>query len=267
MYRFLSAALLASLLLSACGLIPSLNPTVTAVATATSLPTDTPQPSLTPTPSQTPTRTPTATPDKAATKAAQATQAAEAVLEELDKYLGADSGIDYQFGHLLWQQTDPIKITMDGPAMQYAGIKEDPTAGDFIFKSDVTWEATGLIVCGAAFRSEDNIEKGKQYLFSYLRLSGLPAWRIEVDQYGRFLNSPTDVRFSDALDLDNGATNQFILVAQDNEFTLYLNRNREGRYFDYSSQRSDGLFAFFGSQTGGDGRCVFENSWIWSLDE
>jgi hypothetical protein len=267
MYRFLSAALLASLLLSGCGLVPALKPTATALATATLRPTDTPQPSLTPTPSQTPTRTPTATPDKAATKAAQATQDASAVLEELDKYLGADSGIDYQAGQLLWQQADPIKITMTGPAMQYAALEDDLTAGDFIFKSDVTWEATGLIVCGAVFRSEDNIEKGKQYLFSFLRFSGLPAWRIEVDQYGRFLNSPTDVRFSDALDLDNGATNQFVLVARGNEFNLYLNRNREGRYFDYSSQRSDGLFAFIGSQTGGDGRCVFENSWIWSLDE
>jgi hypothetical protein len=231
------------------------------------VPTDTPQPTLTSTPSETPTPTSTATPDAAATQAAQSTQAADAVLEELDLYLGEESGIDYQIGHLLWRQTRSIGIDLSGPDYEYAGLEEDPTAGDFIFKSDVTWEATGLLVCGAVFRSEPNIEKGRQYLFSFLRFSGLPAWRIEVDQYGQFQNSPTDIRFSGALDLDNGATNQFILVAQDNEFTLYLNQNREGRYFDYSSQRSEGVFAFFASQTSGQGTCLFENSWIWSLDE
>ncbi|HEU0293367.1 MAG TPA: hypothetical protein VFR47_11565 [Anaerolineales bacterium] len=265
MNRFLSVALLAAVLLSACGVLPALNPTAT--ATVTPLPTDTPQPTLTSTPSATPTPTSTSTPDAVATQAAQSTQAADSVLEELDMYLGEKSGIDYQVGHLLWSQTDPAKITLTGPDTEYIGLEDDSTAGDFIFKSDVTWEATGLLVCGAVFRSEANIEKGKQYLFSFLRFSGLPAWQIEVDQYGQFLNSPTDVRFSDALDLDNGATNQFILVARDNEFTLYLNRNREGRYFDYSSQRSEGAFAFFASQTSGRGTCLFENSWIWSMDE
>jgi len=202
----------------------------------------------------------------AATKAAQATQVAGDVLAELDKYLGQDSGIDYETGHLLWQQVDSTTIKLTGPDYGYMGLDGEPTAGNFIFKSDVTWEATGVLVCGAVFRSEPDIEKGKQYLFLFLRFSGLPAWRIEVDQYGRFQNSFTDVRYSDAIDQGNGATNQFILVAKDNEFTVYLNRNREGRYFDYSNQRVNGSFGFFASQTAGRGNCLFKNSWIWSLD-
>lgn len=264
MKRFSYIALIVSMLLMGCGAIPGLSPTATPTLVPTN--TNTPDPTLTPTPTDTPTPTATSTPDVAATQAAQATQMAKDVLAELDEFLGKQSDIDYKVGHLVWQQTDPIRMNLAGPDFGYAAIDEEPTAGDFVFKSDVTWEATGLISCGAIFRSEPNIEQGKQYLFSFLRFSGLPAWRIEVAQFGRFLNSPTDIRFSDALDLDNGATNQFILVVKDNEFTLYLNGNREGRYFDYSSQRMEGTFAFFASQASGDGNCLYENSWIWSLD-
>ena len=92
-------------------------------------------------------------------------------------------------------------------------------------------------MCGAIFRSEPDMDKGKQYQFVFLRFSGLPAWAIEVHEYGQFRNSPTKTKFSDALDLDNGATNEFMLVVQDDHFTLYLNEARQGTYYDYSKQR------------------------------
>src|SRR5262245_28356849 len=216
MKRFLSILLLVPVMLSACGGIPSLNPT----ATATPLPTDTPEPTLTPTPTATPTPVPTSTPDVVASQAVQATQVAADVLAELDKSLGTDSGVPYQDGHLLWQQSDALSIKLNGPSQDFSGIDEKVSAANFILKSEVKWEATGLLVCGAVFRSEPDIEKGKQYMFLFLRFSGLPAWAIEVHQYGQFQNSPSDTRFSDAVDLDNGATNRFILVVQDDNFTL-----------------------------------------------
>jgi len=263
MKRFLSIALLVPVLLSACGAIPALSPT----ATATLLPTVTPEPTLTPTPTETPTPVPTSTPDVAATQAVQATQAAADVLAELDKNLGSNSDIPYQAGHLLWQQSAPLSIKLNGPSQDFLGIDEKVSASNFILKSDVKWEATGLLVCGAVFRSEPDIEKGKQYMFLFLRFSGLPAWAIEVHQYGQFQNSPTGTKFSDAVDLDNGATNQFFLVVQDDNFTLYMNGQRQGRYYDYSKQRSEGVFGFVGLQTSGKGTCGFKNSWIWSLDQ
>jgi hypothetical protein len=263
MKRFLSLALLMPVLLSACGGIPAFNPT----ATATPLPTDTPEPTFTPTPTNTPTPVPTSTPDIAATQAVEATQAAADVLAELDKNLGSDSDIPYQDGRLIWQQSDPLSVKLNGPSQDFLEIDEEVSAGNFILKSDVKWEATGLLVCGAIFRSESDIEKGKQYMFLFLRFSGLPAWAIEVHQYGQFQNSPTDTRFSDAVDLDNGATNQFFLVVQDDHFTLYMNGQRQGRYYDYSKQRSDGVFGFVGLQSSGKGTCDFKNSWIWSLDQ
>lgn len=259
MKRFVSISLLVLILLSACSTLAP------APATPTPEPTDTPQPTATPLPTDTPTPVPTSTPDQAATVAAQSTETADAILSELDGVLG-DSDIPYQDGHLAWKQAKPMTVNLSGPSWEYLEVDKKLVAGNFILKSDITWEASGIIICGVIFRSEPNIEEGKQYQFVYLRLSGLPAWDIEVFDFGRFKNSPTKRQFSDAIDQGNGATNQVILVAQDEQFTLYLNRARQGRYFDYSKQRMEGSFAFEGSQDSGKGSCKFEDSWIWALE-
>jgi hypothetical protein len=259
MKRFVYASLLVLLLLSACSTLAP------APATSTPVPTDTPQPTATPLPTDTPTAVPTSTPDKAATAAAQATETSDAILSELDEVLG-ESDVPYQAGHLAWKQDKPMKVSLSGPSWDYMELDKKLAAGNFILKSDITWEASGIIVCGFIFRSEPDLEEGKQYHFAYLRLSGLPAWEIEVYDFGRFKNTPTKTQYSDAIDQANGATNQVILVAQDEKFLLYLNRADQGRYFDYSKQRMDGSFAFEGSQDSGKGSCTFENSWIWALE-
>jgi hypothetical protein len=260
MKHFPYLALVAVMLVGACSSIPGL-----AQPTSTPLPTNTPQPTFTPLPANTPTQVPTATPDAAATAAASATQAASAILSDLEKRLG-DTEIPYKDGHLAWEQTRPLKISMSGPDQEILAIDEELTAGNFILKSDVTWEATGLLLCGAVFRSEPDLEKGKQYQFMFMRFSGLPAWAIEVHEFGLYQNSPTKAKFSDVLDLGNGRTNQFILVVEDDHFTLYLNKMRQGTYYDYSKQRSDGSFGFLGLQQSGAGSCEFENSWVWVLE-
>jgi hypothetical protein len=259
MHRFPYFALLTLILLSACGRSPLASPT------ATPLPSNTPQPTASQTALPTSTSTPTATPDITATAAANATLVAEDVINDLDKVLG-DSEIPYPEGHLAWKQDEPLNIEMTGPDQGFLAIAEDLTAGDFILKSDVTWNATGLMVCGAIFRSEPDLDQGKQYQFMFLRFSGLPAWAIEVHEFGQFRNSPTKTKFSDALDLGNGATNEFILAVEDDHFTLYLNKARQGTYYDYSKQRAEGSFGFLGAQQSGDGNCKFENSWIWTLE-
>lgn len=254
---------LAALLVLISATLACVTPATSPEATATALPSDTPAPTATNTPM--PTNTPTATPDVAATAAAQATQSAEDVLSELDKLL-SDTDVPYKEGHLAWQQTESLDIRLSGPDYQILGIDKDLTAGNFILKSDVTWEATGILVCGAIFRSEPNLEEGKQYQFVYLRYSGLPAWEIEVYDAGYFKNTPTKTKFSNALNLNNGSTNQFVLVVQDNHFTVYINNIRQGTYYDYSKQRTEGAFGVVGSQDSGDGNCEYENSWVWTLD-
>src|SRR5688572_28771438 len=262
MKKFLSFALLTLILLSSCGKIPFLAaPTSTLPPPAS----QTPQPTASPTPAPTQTSTPTATPDVTATAAANATLAAGEVINDLEKVL-RDEDIPYKEGHLAWQQNKPLKVEMTGPDHEILEIDKKLTAGDFILKSDVTWDATGLLLCGAIFRSEPNLAEGKQYQFLFLRFSGLPAWAIEVHEFGQYRNSPTKTKFSDALDLGNGATNEFILAVEDDHFTLYLNKARQGTYYDYSKQRAEGSFGFLGAQQSGDGNCKFENSWIWALE-
>ena len=260
MKRFLYLSLLILLLFPACNVLPGLAP-----STSTPLPTNTPAPTFTPLPTETPTLVPTSTPDKTATAAAQATETSNSILQELDKLLG-DTDVPYQDGHLAWKQTKPLTVTLKGPGWDYVEIDKNLTADNFILKSDVTWEASGIIICGAIFRSEPSFEEGKQYQFAYLRLSGLPAWEIDVFEFGNFKNSPSKTQFSNAIDQGNGATNQVLLVAQDEQFTVYINQARQGRYFDYSKQRMSGSFAFHGFQDSGDGTCNYENSWVWALE-
>lgn len=261
MKRFPIFAITVSLLLIVACVVPGM-----AAPTATPLPTNTPEPTFTPSPTATATLVPTSTPDMTATAIAQATATADGVLAEIEKVLG-DTDIEYKKGHLAWQQDEPMSITMHGPSAQYMDIKDDLTAGNFILKSDVIWNATGLLVCGVTFRSDTNLEVGKQYQFLFMRFSGLPAWAIEVHEYGQFSNSPTKVQYSAAVDQGNDATNQIILIAREEQFNLYINKVSQGRYFDYSKQRMDGSFAFLAYQDSGDGSCEYENSWIWSLDE
>lgn len=259
MKRFPCYALLVLMLaILACGSVPGASPQVE--------PSDIPEATTTTAPTDTPTPLPTSTPDVAATAAVRATQSAADTLSELDDVLG-DTDIPYADGHLAWQHDSLLTIKMTGPDYRITDIDKTLTAGNFIFKSDVTWEASGILICGAIFRSEPDLKKGRQYQFVFLRLSGLPAWAIEVHEFGNFKNTPTKTKFSDALDLGNGSTNQFMLVVQDDNFTLYLNGVRQGRYFDYSNQRTEGSFGFMGYQDSGNGKCEFENSWIWSLDQ
>jgi hypothetical protein len=265
MKRFPLPALLALMIAAlACGgtaPVADVKPTATLV-----IPSDTPAPTDTPMPTDTPPPPPTATPDTAATAAVLATQSASDVSAELDTWLGG-SDVPYKDGHLMWQQTETVKIDMTGPQDDnFREIGENLTAGNFIFKSDVTWEASGVLICGLIFRSERHLIGGKQYQFYFYRLSGLPAYFIDVYEFGEFKNTITDERFSKDLDVSNGGTNKFMLVAQDNQFNVYINGNRQSRFFDDSKQRAEGYLAFLAWQESGTGSCQFENSWVWSLD-
>jgi hypothetical protein len=261
MKQFLYLSLLLALLVSGCNVLPVAEP---ATATASSAPSSTPEPTLTPLPTDTPTPVPTSTPDTTATALVMATESSSSVLQELDALLG-DTDIPYQDGYLAWKQEKSMAVNLSGPSRNYVDVNGDVSGANFVLKSDVTWEASGIIVCGITFRSEPNLEQGKQYQFLYLRLSGLPAWEIDVFQFGKYKNSPSKTQYSNAIDQGNGATNEVVLVGQDEKFTVYINRARQGRYFDYSKQRQEGFFAFMGFQDSGTGSCKFDDSWIWML--
>ncbi|MFN8432567.1 MAG: hypothetical protein U0V18_01015 [Anaerolineales bacterium] len=251
-HKYLIALFVLVLFALACGAAPE--PT----------PSNTPLPSATIAPSDTPTVVPTSTPDRTATVAAIFTKAADSVLADLQSIL-KDEDIDYQSGSLLWQQETPLLIELSGPEGIYQEFANGEVVKNFILKSDVTWNATGILVCGFMFRSEPNMREGKQYQFLYLRFSGAPAWAIEFHEFGYYKNSPTKVQYSSAVNLENGATNQLVLIANGGEFTVFINGVRQGKYYDNSKQMEEGYFAALGTQDSGEGSCEYENTYVWEL--
>jgi hypothetical protein len=232
--------------------VAAVPPTGTAPPTSTPLPADTLVPDLTVTPFISLT----------------ATVEAASVLSELDVHVGPNSDVAYRDGYLAWRQVEPFTINMSGPQKD-AGvlqpIAEDSDPANFIFKSDVTWNASGILICGLAFRSEPDLERGRQYQFYFYRISGLPAYKIDVYATGKFKNTISDVRFSDGIKSDNDTSNEFVLVTRDDQFTVYINGRRQGQFYDSSLQREDGFLAFLAWQDSGKGSCTFEDSWLWVM--
>ncbi len=234
-------------------------------STYTPEPTNTPLPTATPIPTDTPTPLPTntPTPDLKATQAAEATRVFEQVAldvkAQLDEY-----GFPSDTGSLAFVQQDSeeISLTTFGEYL-YSPFAEDLTPSDFVLRTDITWQTDGIVMCGLMFRSEPNFDVGAQYSFMYLRISGFPAWAIEYYDEGYYVSTITDVKFSSAIDMSNGATNNLILAAQDNKFTMIINNEKVGSFYDWSKLRQDGKFAFQASQEKGPSTCTYENTWVW----
>lgn len=150
----------------------------------------------------------------------------------------------------------------------YDPFAVDLVADDFLLKADITWESTGGFAgCGFYFRSEANIEQGEQYVYEMIRLSGMPAWDIVLMEFGQPKKNVTGVLTAGAINQDNGATNEVILMAKDGEFTVYINDQRIGTYYDYAETRSDGYFAWDAWQESGETTCRYENTWVWLMEE
>ena len=237
---------------------PTSEPTISAptqpAPTETRIPTDTPLPTNTPKP----------TPDKKATQSALATEVAQNALDQVNSDL-EKIGLSVGKGSIGWVQDEPytIEMTTFGDSF-YSEFAEDLVVSDFIIKSEITWESDGLVYCGIQFRSEANYVEGSHYRFQTMRFSGLPAWDIELWDKGDFQKNITGkVRFSDALNIENGSTNTYIVSVEGNEFTVYINDVRQGTFYDYSNSTDSGRFAWLAFQESGPSSCSFDNSWIW----
>lgn len=247
--------------------VPTSTVTVTPVPTSTPTPTYTPIPTDTPTPlpTDTPTPTYTSTPDRPATQAAQATQTAEVIVSEIKAQLEKIE-VPTDTGSLGWVQDYPIDISLDTYGQyHYRPFAEKLVAADFVLKTDITWDTKGLIFCGLLFRSDADFNYGSHYQFLDMRFSGLPGWAIEFFKDGRFVTSITQVKFSDAINMENGGVNTLILIAEGNKFTVFINDHRLGSYYDYSELANKGYFAFVAAQEAGPSTCTFENTWVWVL--
>ena len=137
--------------------------------------------------------------------------------------------------------------------------------GNFIVKYDVTWNSTGgLAGCGLFFRADENIPDLDSYRFATLRFSGAPAWFIQYWSYGRADHFVTgDIKFNDLINLDQNATNSYVIKMVGDEVTVYANGGRMGTF--YSTKKSDGRLAFTVLQESGETTCEFNNAWLWEL--
>jgi hypothetical protein len=199
--------------------------------------------------------------------AAKATQAAEAILAVIQEEL-VKVELSTDTGRLGWIQKGSESIKMDTAwEGHYSPFAENMVASDFVLKTEVTWEATtGMLICGFMFRSEPSYSQGTFYELLYLRLSGYPAYAINTYKSGNLFSHVTGQdRVSYDIKVDNGATNKFVMIAEGNKFTLYVNDVRAGSYFDDSKVRADGRFAFLGSSEAGVASCTFSNTWVWLL--
>jgi len=228
------------------------------------------KPTSTPTPTETstPTITPTITPDWLATRSAYSTQQKQAFIDELTAYW-TDLGISVDPGEIAWSEEAEISVDSEGyHVTTIVPIATDLVASDFILTADITWTTNGLMICGVVFRSEANLEQGRQYQFAFLRLSGLPAWDIGFYKNGYYVNSILgQEKYSRALNLANGGTNQITLVARGNKFEVYINAVYQGQYVDYSSQATSGRFGVLAWQDTGWSNCTFEHTIIWVFDQ
>ena len=232
-------------------------------------PTDTPLPPPTDTPTPMPTDTPaptdTPTPDLTATAALVASQTAEALLADITKELER-VGVSAGEGSLGWIMTEPVTIKVDSyNTTLYSEFEPAFSAADYVLHADVTWESTGgWALCGVMMRSEADFEKGEQYRFQMIRLSGMPSWDIERWNYGEWVATASNqIIDSKSMDQENGATNTVTIVAKEGVFSVHINDDKSKNVLD--SKVKEGNFAFMNWQDTGETTCTFTNAWVWVL--
>lgn len=180
-----------------------------------------------------------------------------AVLTEYD--------LSTETGRLAYLVT-PVSIKVNTYAEEKAiPIFPDVVLSDFVLHTEVTWNSqTGLAGCNIIFRSDGNLDRGKQYQFNMLRLQGLPLWDVEYHNLGRFQNNLSNgIRETGALFSDQGSTNVITLIAQGNKISIYSNGERLGIMTD--SKLTSGSLAFAAFQESGETTCRYENTWVWDL--
>lgn len=229
--------------------------------------TETPLPTASKTsipPSATP--EPSSTPDLAATESAQATEAAAGKVAEIEKIL-KDHDIDLPPGYLAWQQEKGLSM----PVFEYGEevydkIADEQVFDNFILYSKVTWtSSSGLAGCGIYFRAEGDLDYGGQYRLALMRFSGYPAWILQYGDDGRLKANITGIKRGKSIDLGQGATNEYLLIADGSTFSFYANGSQLGKAS--ISQLSQGQISFFTWQESGQTECSFNDSWVWVIEK
>lgn len=231
---------------------------ITIQVTATPEPTNTPEP-----PTATPTIT--STPDKTATVAAAATEEMEAKMVKIAPKL-EKLGFDLNSGHLIYTNPSVVSLIVDSYNEDKPKVILDKPVQDFILQADIGWNSTsGLAGCGIIFRAEEDLERGANYEYVMLRLSGAPAWDIEYFRYGQYQYSLLpSTQFTAAIDERQDAVNTLTLIVQGDTIESIMNTTKG---VDASDKKlTEGRIALLAWQESGKTTCTFSNVWVWGLN-
>jgi hypothetical protein len=271
--RAFYAIILASLLLSGCGMKPVVGPAettrlpdpTTPALTDTSVPpTNTPKPTATVTLTPTPTPTRTATPDLLATIKAEETAIAEAFLKRIEPDL-TNYGFTPADGHMLWTQEEPFEITVDTYGTSLFERIEGPVGDNFVLQTTITWNTTGgLAGCGLFFRMSEE-DDGPSNQFEMYRLQNAPAWNISYYNRGLWERSLSNWVYTNSINDLNDEINIVTLVVNGRNIYPYINGKKQRLVEDITLK--EGQFAFSATQESGVSTCVFEDTWIWAIDK
>jgi hypothetical protein len=237
-------------------------------AASTPKPTDTVLPMVSPPP----TATKKATPNKAATQrirqqntSAAATDFAGAALGEVQSKLD-EVGEKMGSGSVVFLYQDPIPVeSSKANVIVPQFINQDIHAADFAFHSAITWETkqkVGIVYCAMIFRLQGEWTTAPWYMMRMGRVSGYGHIYFDVMQ-GLSIRGESNQSVSQAIRDGNGDTNDVLLVARANQFTVYVNGRQAAVW--WNAKIDQGGFGFGTLQDTGSSVCTFADSWIYAF--
>jgi len=240
----------------ACSGTPSSPSTQVPLSTATDFPK---LPTITPEPSP--------TVDAVATIMAYSTEVTSAKKMEVEEIL-AGYEIDLPEGELSWEEKDEISVSQTNyRRISWQSIANQVDYKNYILYTRSTWTSTsGIAGCGIIVRLESDIIDGEYYLFNTTRLSGAASWKVEYWDEGKRVNYPSGGSINtDYINIEQGSTNEYVLVMLDNELNIYANGYHLGHVL--VSSLDEGMLGVVVWQESGETECAFNDSWLWRINE
>ncbi len=219
-------------------------------------------------PSEAPTETPT--------KRATATRVPPTVPPDVQGFTGVPADVISQLhdqGDLnttagkVGVEKDTYDLTVDKAGYdQWNILDKTLKVNDFVLSAIVSWDAAdsdnecGFIMHYTA--PNDDSSKSTYYTMTISRAGTYQAWARDV---GGYRSAAIVKKASTAINTDDGATNQILVIGQANKFRLFVNGELAGSFSD-ADYKSGQVGVVGGRGTNSEGlTCHFSHMWAYSL--
>ncbi len=264
-WQYIVFVVITTIVILACGTSTPKDPTATPVPPEpinTTAPTE--APTATPVP-PTATPEPSPTPDYVATMEAEQAMLNAMMVAEVQEWLD-DAGISLpDNGYFADLNFNSDSITVTKYQESFINLITEEKVADFYYGVDVTWSSTaGFAGCGLILRSEEKIDKGIHYQLLMMRLVGAPGWDIEVYEDGYYDYSIISPLYTKKINDGVGSTNRVIVVADGNEFSVYMNGDMMGS--GTGGTQKEGHLGWMAWQDSGKTTCDYNNAWVYVVE-